>query len=117
MSGNAVVSVAPDANAIADAIFELQLSLFDQSQNAARWNSNEIRLLRDERWETAALGVEVDRKQREIDQRPSAERETAKASLKTATSRVRSMRSSATLGSALTAINAAQHDVRMLMSQ
>lgn len=111
------VEVAPNAILIADALFELQLSLFTQSQNAARWSSNEIRHLRDERWETAALGVEVDRKQAEINQRSNADRESAKASLETATRKVLAMRSSATLGPALTAINVAQHDVRRLMTQ
>ena len=115
MSANLLAAAEVNASNVIDAAFELQMSLFTQGQNAARWNEEELHLLRDERMETGVLTTALDQKRSQVDAKPQVQLSASHEALDAATVAVKAARSINTLGPAIVLVNTAQRLVRILV--
>lgn len=115
MSANLLAAAEVNASNVIDAAFELQMSLFTQGQNAARWNEEELHLLRDERMETGVLTTALDQKRSQVDAKPQVQLSASREALDAATVAVTAARSINTLGPAIVLVNTAQRLVRILV--
>jgi len=115
MSANSLAAADLNASNVIDATFMLQMSLFTQGQNAARWNKEEVHLLRDERMETGVLATALDQKRSQVDATPQAQQGAVIEALRAATVAVTAARSINTLGPAIVLVNTAQRLARQLV--
>ena len=115
MAVNSMSAADQNASNVIDAAFELQMTLFTQGQNAARWNEEELHLLRDERMETGVLTTAVDQKRNQVDAKPQSQLSSAIEALEAGTAAVKAARSINTLGPAVVLVNTAQRLVRGLL--
>lgn len=112
---NSVATALLTTSNVIDAAFALQMALFTQGQNAARWDEEELHLLRDERMETGVLATAVDQKRSQVDAKPQAQLSAVIEALDAATVAVKAVRSINTLGPAIVLVNTAQRLARLLL--